>query len=505
MQIRISHVRSYSVAVMSSLAIILFMSACRNKENLLSIVPASSSGITFANMLEEREGLNILYHINYYNGGGVSVADFNKDGLTDIYFTANSKGNNKLYLNKGNFVFEDITAKAGVAGTADWCSGSTIADVNADGFPDIYVMVVAGKLGLKGHNQLFINNGNNTFTESAAKYGLDASALGEQSAFFDYDRDGDLDCFILNQSDHPFAYIVDTSHRKEYDSLSGDRLLRNDCNTASGRFTDVSKTAGIWQSKLGYGLGLAVADLNNDGWDDIYVSNDFHENDYYYVNNGNGTFTDAGRKHFRHFSRFSMGNDIADYNNDGHLDVVTVDMLPNEEKILKTYGSDEQFDIYRQKITSNGFLPQFSKNCLQRNNGNGESFSEVSLISGVSATDWSWSPLFTDLDNDGIKDLFVTSGIPKRPVDLDYVRFISNLYVQKQMNRTTSLDKEALDKIPDGSSHPFIFQGNEDGIFTDKSMEWGTGEQKGYFNGAAWADLDNDGDVDLIVNSINAP
>ena len=251
----------------------------------------------------------------------MATGDINNDGLADIYFTANSKGNNKLYLNKGNFEFEDITEKAGVAGTADWCTGVTMADVNSDGYLDIYVSTVSSKYGLTGHNELFINNKNNTFTESSAQYGLNTSCFTTQSAFFDYDRDGDLDCYILNQSHHPHANIVDTINRRKYDSLSGDRLYRNDLNTPTGKFTDVSAEAGIYQSNLGYGLGLAIADINNDGWDDIYVGNDFHENDYYYVNNGNGTFTESGAKHFRHYSRFSMGNDVADYNNDGQLDI----------------------------------------------------------------------------------------------------------------------------------------------------------------------------------------
>ena len=271
------------------------------------------------------------------------------------------------------------------------------------------------------------------------------------------------------------------------------------------KFTDVSAEAGIYQSNLGYGLGLAVADINNDGWEDIYVGNDFHENDYYYVNNGDGTFRESGAEHFGHYSRFSMGNDIADYNNDGHLDLVTVDMLPPDEKILKTYGSDENPDIYKVKLELNGYQEQYSRNCLQRNNGNGSSFSETALISGVSATDWSWAPLFADFDNDGAKDLFITSGIVKRPVDLDYIRFVSNLQVQKGMNQTDEFDDEAIEKMPDGSSYPFFFKGDGELGFKEVSDAWGTGKMKGYYNGAAYADLDNDGDLDLLINCLNAP
>ncbi len=502
-------------------ALFLLFNSCHKTDTLFTNLPPSETNVHFENKLEKRKLFSLLYYLYYYNGGGVAVGDINNDDLPDIYFTANSLGHNKLYLNKGNFKFEDITEEAGVAGTSDWCSGVTMADINGDGYLDIYVSAVANHHGLKGHNELFINNGPSkngevTFTESAAKYNLDFSGFTGQVAFFDYDNDGDLDCYILNQSHQPNQNIVDTSNRHKIDPFAGDRLYRNDMNTPAKKFTDVSAQAGIYQSSLGYGLGLAIGDFNNDGWNDIYVGNDFHENDYYYVNKGPSpsppgegrgvvTFTESGARHFNHYSRFSMGNDAADFNNDGQLDLITVDMLPNDEKVLKTYGSDENPDIYKFKINKNGFQDQYSKNCLQRNNGNGTSFSETALLSGVSATDWSWCPLFADFDNDGKKDLFISSGIPKRPVDLDYIRFVSDLYMHKALNQSDKYDDMALKKMPSGSSHPYLYKGDGVLSFKDVSDEWGTGDMNGFYNGAAYADLDNDGNLDLVINCLDAP
>jgi hypothetical protein len=475
--------------------------SCRHPDVLFEVLPASKTNIDFINQTDNRTNLNIISYLYYYNGGGVAVGDVNNDELPDIYFTANSKGNNKLYLNKGNFEFEDVTAKAGVAGNADWCSGVTMADVNGDGFLDIYVSAVSNSLGLNGSNQLFINNGKTpvVFTESAATYGLNFSGLSTQAAFFDYDRDGDLDCYLLNHSQSQVGNIPDTINRMRNGSISGDRLYRNDMDVGLEKFTDVTKEAGIYQSNLGFGLGLAVADFNNDGWNDIYIGNDFFENDYYYVNNGNGTFTESGARHFNHYSRFSMGNDVADYNNDGQLDIITVDMLPNNEKVLKSYGSDENAEIYKLKFLQNGYQYQYSKNSLQLNNGSGSSFSEQSLLSGVAATDWSWCPLFADFDNDGIKDLFITSGIVKRPMDLDYISFSNRFRETKGLQ-----NKSVLDKMPDGSSYPFVFKGDGRTGFKDVSDLWGTRNLNGYFNGAAYADLNNDGNVDVVINSLYA-
>jgi hypothetical protein len=485
--------------------IIIFIAcfACSSPPHpLFTQLNASQTGIQFNNKLVDHDSLNILDYLYYYNGGGVAVGDINNDGLPDIYFTANSLGGNKLYLNKGNFKFEDITQNAGVAGNADWCTGATMVDINGDGYLDIYVCAVSQKLGLKGHNELFINNKNGTFTESSAAYGLDFSGYSTQAVFFDYDHDGDMDCFLLNQSSHSVETYGDTSLRKINSPLAGDKLFRNDCNAQQKKFTDVTKASGIYSSALGYGLGVSVADINNDGWEDIYVGNDFQENDYYYVNNHDGTFTESGTKHFNHYSRYSMGNDIADYNNDGQPDIITVDMLPEEEKYLKTYSGGDQLDIYNYTVLQNGFQNQYSKNSLQKNLGNGEAFSEQGLLAGISATDWSWSPLMADYDNDGVKDLFISNGIVKRPLDLDYIRFVSSGGIRHQMRTSNRLDSNAIAAMPNGKTHNYIFKGTSEGKFINKSNDWGM-TIPSYSNGAAYADLDNDGNLDLIVNNIN--
>lgn len=474
------------------------LSCKKQSKPLFELLPSSQTNIHFVNNISDTSKPGILDYLYYYNGGGVAIADINNDGLPDIFFTSNTKGGNKLYLNKGNYKFEDITQKAGVAGTADWCTGVTMADVNNDGYMDIYVCAVAGKLGLKGQNMLYINNHDGTFTERSKEYGLDFSGYSTQAVFFDYNHDGLLDCFLLNQSDHSVAIYGDTSARKIINKQAGSKLYLN----KGTHFEDVTLKSQIYSSAMGYGLGVAVGDINNDGWEDIYVGNDFHENDYYYINNHDGTFTESGAKHFNHYSRFSMGNDLADFNNDGQLDLVTVDMLPAEENVLKTYGGDESFDQYNFKILKGGFQYQYSRNCLQKNLGNGEAFSEVGLMDGVAATDWSWSPLLADFDNDGIKDLFIANGIKRRPTDMDYVSYISNGAVQGMLVNGNEMDSVALAKMPTGESHSYLFKGTKSENFLDSSAVWGIKEAM-LSNGAAYADLNNTGHLDLVTNNMN--
>lgn len=479
--------------------LLLLVSSCSTdsevEQPLFRYVEGRQNGLAFSNTLAETEDFNIIDYLYYYNGGGVAAGDINNDGLVDLYFTANQHAN-ALYLNKGGLQFENITTSAGVGGTDNWTNGVVMADVNGDGWLDIYVCETGNYKNQQGRNKLYINNGDLTFTEEAQQYGLAFSGFSTQAAFLDYDQDGDLDMYLLNHSVHSTENYGKAALRLQRDSLAGDKLYRND----GQRFTDVSEKAGIYGSKIGFGLGVAVGDINNDGCPDIYVSNDFHENDYLYLNNCDGTFTEAAQQTLGHSSTFSMGSDLADFNNDGWLDIMTLDMKPEQEEILKRSVGADPYNIYAFKLQF-GYHYQFPRNMLHLNQGlrgNTPQFSEIGQLAGVAATDWSWSPLFCDLDNDGFKDVFVSNGIWRRPNDLDYLKFISNQQIQRN-----ATDTELAQKMPPGLVSNYIFRNNGDLTFENQSATWGL-TQEGSSSGAVYADLDNDGDLDLVCNNLNA-
>ena len=461
-------------------------------------MPSSKTGITFKNILNETEDLNILTYGYIYNGGGVSVGDINNDGLVDLYFTGSMVGS-RLYLNKGDFEFEEIAQKAGVFAAGLWNTGTTMADVNADGLLDIYVCRSAAKDDAKRKNLLFINNGDLTFTEKAAESGIDDAGYSTQGAFFDYDRDGDLDLYVVNHSTQEFASFsqITNNLKNRRSPAYEDRLYKNE----NGKFINVSDEAGLISNVLGFGLGVAISDINNDNWPDIYISNDFNEQDYFYINNQDGTFTESLQKYIGHTSHFSMGSDIADINNDGYPEIMTLDMLPEGNYRTKMVSGPDNYDKF-MVLLNNGFYHQSMRNMMHLNN-NGKSFSEIGQFSGVSSTDWSWSSLFTDLDNDGYKDLFITNGVKRDYTNMDFM----NYAVQEKMNENkTGVEMtitNLLENIPATIEENYTYHNNGDLTFSKVNAEWGL-NQKSLSNGAVYADLDNDGDMDLVVNNTDA-
>ncbi|WP_051957512.1 VCBS repeat-containing protein [Altibacter lentus] len=461
------------------------------------MVPPEQSGVTFVNTVPETPEMNILTYQYLHNGAGVAIGDINNDGLPDIFFTANY-GPNFLYLNKGDLKFEEIGKSAGVGGKVGWSTGCTMVDINNDGFLDIYVSR-SGNLGPEQRrNLLFVNNGDLTFTESAATYGLDDPGYSTQATFFDYDKDGDLDMFMLNHPISPALDIDFDALATERNNASGDRLYKNN----NGRFEDVSETAGIISNSIGYGLSASVGDLNNDGWPDLYVCNDYLERDYLYFNNQDGTFSENLKNATRHISNFSMGSDIADFNDDGFLDIMVVDMVAEDNYRIKTNMSGMNPEKFYRAV-NNGFHYQYMTNTLQMNNGNG-TFSDVAKMSGVSNTDWSWAPLWADFDNDGKKDLFVTNGLRKEARNNDFVKKKTQLLkaIEEQPEKQLEFIKKILDEMPQTKVKNYMFKNEGDLSFKNKTDDWGFSEPS-FSNGAAYADLDNDGDLDLVISNID--
>nr|WP_214449298.1 VCBS repeat-containing protein [Flavihumibacter rivuli] len=463
------------------------------------------TGIAFTNKVENNKDFNIFSYRNFYNGGGCAIGDINNDGLADVFFTANM-GSNKLYLNKGNWKFEDISEKAGITEKEKWSTGVVMVDINNDGWLDIYVCNAGYQKGMRQENALFINNHDNTFTEKAREYGLDNDGYTTHAAFFDYDLDGDLDCYILNNSFIPVNTLNYSNKRElrakdwpvaDFLKGGGSYLLRND----NGKFVDVSEAAGIYGSLISFGLGVTVGDVNGDQYPDIYVSNDFFERDYFYINQKDGTFRDELETQMQHISHSSMGADMADINNDGYPDIFVTEMLPDDEKRLKTTTLFENIDVQRLKQNS-GFYNQFMQNTLQVNNRNGK-FLETAFYSGVAASDWSWGGLIFDADNDSKSDLYVCNGIYHDVTDQDFIDFFANEVIQ---NMVLTGQKEEVDKVINKMpSRPIpnkMFRNMGELRFEEVGGQWGL-DMPSFSNGAAYGDLDNDGDLDLVVNNVN--
>jgi hypothetical protein len=510
-----NHFVKYNLSVL--LLAMLFFS-CNEKKKLQSplfaTLDSNQTHLNFINQLKPTPAFNLFSYMYYYNGAGVGAADFNNDGLTDLFFSAN-QGDNKLFLNQGSLQFTDVTTAANIPQDGGWSTGVSIVDINNDGLLDIYVCKVGHYKTLNSKNQLLICKGIDKqgvpfYKDEAKEYGLDFTGFSTQATFFDYDGDGDLDMFLLNHSvNHDGNYAPRSNFLNTFDSLAGQKLYRNDAyKEASGKagilFTEVTRQAGINGSKIGYGLGVAVADINLDGWPDFYVGNDFHENDYLYINQKNGTFSEENNTRLMHTSQFSMGVDVADVNNDAYPEIISMDMLPYDPYILRRSLAEDDYDIFQQKLLF-GYNYQYARNNLQLNRRNGV-FSEIAQYSGVYATDWSWAALWMDFDNDGSKDLFISNGIPKRMNDIDYINFVSSDEVQQKLINNGMVDKDMslLNKFPEIKIPNKFFYNTGNLLFKDVTDSI-QNNLTTFSNGAIYADLDNDGDLDIVVNNINDP
>ncbi|RYZ58992.1 MAG: hypothetical protein EOO14_08975, partial [Chitinophagaceae bacterium] len=485
------------------------MTGCRpdrKVENPLFVaLNSQQTGLDFSNKLSYSPEFNLFKYMYFYNGSGVGAGDFNNDGKIDLFFASN-QAQNKLYLNKGGLHFEDATNEAAIPNDGGWSTGVSVVDINNDGLLDIYVCRVGQFETLQSRNQFLINTGLTkegipVFEDRAAAMGVDFSGFSTQAAFFDYDTDGDLDMFLLNHSVHQNNnFRPRANFDATYDALSGDRIFRNDDES----FTDVTRETGILSTAISYGLGIAVADINLDGYPDLYIGNDFHENDYLYINQKNGTFGEESGKWLMHTSQYSMGVDVADINNDAYPEIISVDMLPSDPYILKRSLGEDNYNLFHEKI-SMGYSYQFTRNNLQYNRRNG-AFSEIGLYSGIAATDWSWAPLWVDFDNDGLKDLFISNGIPKRMNDIDYVNFVTSGEVQQKItnNDMQGKDLSLISKFPEIKIPNRFYRNNGDLSFADATTVV-ENNAPGFSNGAVYADLDNDGDQDIVVNNIDSP
>jgi hypothetical protein len=483
------------------LIVLILITSCNQNHSLFVALKSNDTNITFKNNLTSTKNLNILNYLYYYNGAGIAAADFNNDGFQDLYFVGNQTSD-KLYLNLGNFTFEIITQKSKIKNTTPWTTGIANVDINNDGLLDIYLCKIGKHNSISGKNLLYVNQGENsagvfTFKEEANLYGLDIIALATQASFFDYDKDRDLDMFLLNHSLHPNSNYSKGKSRSKLDTMAGDKFFKN----KNGKFVDVSKISGIYQGKIGYGLGVSIGDLNNDAYPDMYIRNDLFENDYLYINQKNNTFKEiisSDKTKLGHTSNFSMGNAIADLNNDEFLDIVSLDMLPENLKTYKSSGLEYPYQNYEYYL-KNGYAPQFMQNTLHFNNGN-QTFSETAYLSEIAATEWSWSPVIADFDNDGFKDIYITNGILGATSDMD---FISNDAIQKQLateksERNLKLSAQILQK----KVKNYFFKNKKDQTYSNTTTSW-SNTNSSFSNGAVSIDLDNDGHLDLVVNNIN--